>query len=123
MSQLNKLLLSIAVLFCIKGNAQFYLGTADSVFSNEYKENRNFLVYLPNEVRDKKDSAARYPVLYVLDGGSHYLSVAGMVKELSEFAGDMMIPKMIVVCIPPYNRTNELTPYPIAKNKQMPYMS
>jgi predicted alpha/beta superfamily hydrolase len=121
MSQLNKLLLSIAVLFCIKGNAQFYLGTADSVFSNEYKATRNFLVYLPTEVRDKKDSAARYPVLYVLDGGSHYLSVAGMVKELSEFAGDMMIPKMIVVCIPPYNRTNELTPYPIPKSKLMPY--
>ncbi len=54
MSQLNKLLLSIALLFCIEGNAQFYLGTTDSVFSNEYKENRNFLVYLPTEVRDKK---------------------------------------------------------------------
>jgi len=118
---LRNILSIVALLFCIQTQAQFYLGTADSVYSSEYKENRDFLVYLPNEVRDKKDSAARYPVLYVLDGGSHYLSVAGMVKELSEFAGDMMIPKMIVVCIPPYNRTNELTPYPIAKSKLMPY--
>ncbi len=118
---LRNILSIVALLFCIQTQAQFYLGTTDSVYSSEYKENRDFLVYLPNEVRDKKDSAARYPVLYVLDGGSHYLSVSGMVKELSEFAGDMMIPKMIVVCIPPYNRTNELTPYPIAKSKLMPY--
>jgi hypothetical protein len=121
MSQLHKLLLSIALLFCIGAHAQSYFGTVDSVYSNTYKKSRDFFVYLPKDVREGKDSNARYPVLYVLDGGSHYLSVAGMVKELSEFSGNMMIPKMIVVCIPPYNRTNELTPYPIAKNKQMPY--
>ena len=121
MSKLKKLLLSIVLFFCIGAHSQVYFGTVDSVYSNTYKANRDFFVYLPKDVRDGKDSTAKYPVLYVLDGGSHYLSVAGMVKELSEFSGNMMIPKMIVVCIPPYKRTNELTPYPIAKNKLMPY--
>ena len=83
MSQLHKLLLSIALLFCIGAHAQSYFGTVDSVYSNTYKKSRDFFVYLPKDVREGKDSNARYPVLYVLDGGSHYLSVAGMVKELS----------------------------------------
>lgn len=121
MSKLKKTFLSVALLFCIGAHAQVYFATVDSVYSKTYKANRDIFVYLPKDVRDGKDSAAKYPVLYVLDGGSHYLSVAGMVKELSEFSGNMMIPKMIVVCIPPYKRTNELTPYPIAKNKLMPY--
>ena len=120
MNHLKKFLFLFALIICFQARAQFYLGSSDSVFSNIYKENRNFLVYLPKDVRDHKDSTARYPVLYVLDGGSHFLSVAGMVKELAEFAGDMMIPKMIVVCIPPYNRNKELTPYPITKSKLVP---
>ena len=95
MSKLKKTFLSVALLFCIGAHAQVYFGTVDSVYSKTYKANRDIFVYLPKDVRDGKDSAAKYPVLYVLDGGSHYLSLAGMVKELSEFSGNMMIPKMI----------------------------
>ena len=89
-------------------------------YSSIYKGSRDLLVYLPKDARENKDSLARYPVLYVLDGGAHFLSVAGMIKELAEFAGDMVLPKMIVVCVPSYNRNNELTPYPITANKLVP---
>jgi len=110
----------VALLFCIESQAQYYMGTTDSVYSSIYKESRDLLVYLPKDARENKDSLARYPVLYVLDGGAHFLSVAGMIKELAEFAGDMVLPKMIVVCVPSYNRNNELTPYPITANKLVP---
>ena len=117
---LRNILSIVALLFCIESQAQYYMGTTDSVYSSIYKESRDLLVYLPKDARENKDSLARYPVLYVLDGGAHFLSVAGMIKELAEFAGDMVLPKMIVVCVPSYNRNNELTPYPITANKLVP---
>lgn len=120
MKNLKKLLLFATLIFCVTANAQYYLGTPDSVFSKTYNESRDLLVYLPKDVRDYKDSTAKYPVLYVLDGGAHFLAVSGLIKELSEFAGDMVLPKMIVVCIPSYNRNKELTPYPISKSKLVP---
>ena len=120
MNYLKKIIFIFSLIISFNAKSQYYLGTLDSVYSQTYKENRSLLVYLPKEVRDRKDSSSHYPVLYVLDGGSHFLAVSGMIKELSEFAGDMMIPKMIIVCIPPYNRNKELTPYPISKSKMLP---
>jgi predicted alpha/beta superfamily hydrolase len=120
MTNLKKLLLFATLIFCFNASAQYYLGAPDSVYSKTYNESRDLLVYLPKDIRDHKDSTAKYPVLYVLDGGAHFLAVSGMLKELSEFAGNMVLPKMIVVCIPSYNRNKELTPYPISKSKLVP---
>jgi len=52
----------------------------------------------------------KYPVVYLLDGDAHFLSVAGMIYQLSEVNGNMVCPDMIVVGIINTNRTFDLTP-------------
>ncbi|OYZ45266.1 MAG: hypothetical protein B7Y19_08840, partial [Sphingobacteriales bacterium 24-40-4] len=83
--------------------AQFDFGIKDSLFSQTLNENRNLLIYLPKSLRDKKDTSKRYPVLYVLDGDSHFLSVSGIVQNLSEKVGNKVLPEMIIVRIPNTN--------------------
>ena len=67
------------------------------------QEKRTVLVYNPGSKNDKKN----YPVLYVLDGETHFKSVVAMVDYLS---GASMIPQMIVVGILHPNRLKDLTP-------------
>lgn len=45
MKYLKKFLFLFVLINCFQARAQFYLGTPDSVFSNIYKESRDFLVY------------------------------------------------------------------------------
>ncbi|MCM0041975.1 MAG: esterase family protein, partial [Algoriphagus sp.] len=89
--------LSFLIMLSWKGLAQVQVGVSDSLYSQVLKEQRRLLIYLPQEVRENKDSTMRYPVLYVLDGNTHFLSVAGMVDQLSEQGGNSVLPKMIVV--------------------------
>ncbi|MFM2250711.1 MAG: hypothetical protein RLZZ358_1638 [Bacteroidota bacterium] len=106
--------LSFLIMLSWKGLAQVQVGVSDSLYSQVLKEQRRLLIYLPQEVRENKDSNMRYPVLYVLDGNTHFLSVAGMVDQLSEQGGNSVLPKMIVVCVLNTNRTRDLTPYKVA---------
>lgn len=99
--------------------AQFDFGIKDSLFSQTLNENRNLLIYLPKSLRDKKDTSKRYPVLYVLDGDSHFLSVSGIVQNLSEKVGNKVLPEMIIVCIPNTNRTRDLTPYKVGADAHL----
>lgn len=79
--------------------------TADVVIvtSKILEEKRTAWVYNPG---DKKESKT-YPVIYVLDGESHFKSVVAMVDYLS---GANIIPPMIVVGILHSNRMRDLTP-------------
>lgn len=101
-------------------HAQISAGVRDSIFSKILNEQRQLMVYLPKGVKEGKDSSMRYPVLYVLDGNTHFLSVAGMVDQLSDQGGNAVIPKMIVVCILNTNRTRDLTPYHIDSSELLP---
>jgi predicted alpha/beta superfamily hydrolase len=107
------ILLSFLILLSLKGFAQIKVGVKDSVYSNLLNEQRDLLIYLPQEVRENKDTTMRYPVLYVLDGNTHFLSVSGMVDQLSDKGGNTVFPKMIVVCVLNTNRTRDLTPYKV----------
>lgn len=110
------LILVLSIVLVNKSNAQFNNLVKDSVYSTILNEQRNLIVYLPNEYLSKKDTTIHYPVLYVLDGNSNYLSVSGMVQDLSETSRTYTIPKLIIVCISNTKRTRDLTPYPAAKS-------
>lgn len=80
------------------------IGKRDSIQSKILGEQRKIWVHVPNGANQK------YPVVYVLDGDSHFSSVVGMIQQLSAINGNMMCPKMIVVGIPNTDRTRDLTP-------------
>ena len=99
--------------FSISINAQINAGVKDKIFSKILNEKRQLMIYLPKEAKERKDPSMRYPVMYVLDGNMHFLSVAGMIDQLSDQAGNAVLPKMIIVCILNTNRTRDLTPYKV----------
>lgn len=88
-------------------NGKINIGQVDSIESKILKEQRNLWVYVPNT---DPESGERFPVVYLLDGNSHFPSVVGMIKQLSSTNGNTTVPKMIVVGIPNTDRTRDLTP-------------
>lgn len=81
------------------------LGESRSIRSTILDEERELLVSLPESYHR---SAIRYPVLYVLDGGSHFLHATAAVRFLS--SARHRIPEMIVVAVPNSDRNRDLTP-------------
>lgn len=74
------------------------------------KEERQYLVHLPASYEnDKFYTQKRYPVLFVLDGDSHFHLVSGLAGSMSA-EGNEQIPEMIVVAVPNTERTRDLTP-------------
>jgi predicted alpha/beta superfamily hydrolase len=67
-------------------------------------EERPILVYTPP---DYNTVETKYPVLYVLDGGAHYLHTCGILQILSRSG---RIPQMIVIAVPNTNRNRDFTP-------------
>lgn len=111
----------VLLLLCICISRETLLAQAnqflkDSVYSNILGENRPLLIYLPEELASKRDTTTRFPLLYVLDGDTHFLSASGMINELAETSYSNLLPKMIIVCIPNTKRTRDLTPFPVGKN-------
>jgi len=73
--------------------------------SKAIKEDRTIWVHTPLEYSTSTDT---YPVLYLLDGGSHFKYVSEMVDFLSDFEKNF-ISKMIVVAIPNTERGRDFT--------------
>ena len=86
------------------------LGERISIASQHLGEKRPILIATPRSYAQDKDR--RYPVLYVLDGETHFVQAAGTAGWLAESAG--AIPEHIVVAIPNTgaNRGRDLTPPP-----------
>lgn len=80
---------------------QIVLGRQDQLYSHILNEKRSLSVYVPEHAGAQQ----RYPVLYLLDGESHFLTTAAMVRQLSG-----VIPDMIVVGIRNTVRGRDLTP-------------
>ena len=76
-----------------------------SVKSEVMNEDRKLLISLP--VGYQTDKHKRYPVLYTLDGDTHFQHISGTVDWLSNQA--MQIPRMIVVAITNTNRGRDMT--------------
>ncbi len=85
------------------------LGTRTTLRSEVLGEERPVLVSLPE--RYAASPSERYPVLYVLDGESHFGHVASMVEFLARHGN---IPEMIVVGVPnTRDRVRDFTPPPL----------
>ena len=87
------------------------IGRVDSVPSATLEETRPYLVYTPPSYDDTTAAPQQYPVLYLLDGDAHFLSVTGLVQILGTGVnGTYVVPEMIIVAIPNTDRTRDLTP-------------
>lgn len=80
------------------------IGQTQRIHSAVLNEDRSYQVYLPDSYGWAKDR--RYPVLYVLDGESHFAHTAGSVDYL---AAQGEIPEMIVVAIASTVRIRDFT--------------
>ena len=86
------------------------IGKTDSIQSAILNEKRKIWVYVPADASNEDFAKQRYPVVYLFDAEAHFISVAGMIQQLSEVNNNMICPKMIVVGIPNIDRTKDLTP-------------
>lgn len=110
----KSILLSVFVSLSYWAKAQnnIVIGHIDSLFSKTLHENRKIWVHLPDSYHDTLYAKRRYPVVYLLDGTSHFASVVGMIDQLSSVNGNTIFPQMIVVGIANTNRLRDLTPTP-----------
>lgn len=98
--------------------APFVLGVVDTVHSTILQEKRVLNIYLPAGYHP--DSAARYPVIYLLDGSADedFIHVAGLV-QFCNFPWVNILPPSIVVGIANTQRRRDLTlPTSIARDKK-----
>ena len=97
--------LLIALCFGAAGSAQpVVVGESRRIHSSVLGEDRHYRVHLPESYKWAKDR--RYPVLYLLDGATHFLHASASVSHLAA-QGD--IPEMIVVAIDSTVRIRDFT--------------
>jgi len=107
-SILNLFVFLFISLFSFSQISKINVGKSFKIHSRILNEKREIWIRLPESYSRK--SARKYPVVYVLDGQSHFFSVAGMVSHLSG-DGNAKIPEMIVVgVLSTLDRTRDLTP-------------
>ena len=114
---MNSILRTLLLLsfFPLVANAQpFTIGTYDTLHSDILNQERQILVHIPTGTNNSK---VRYPVLYLLDGESHFTKTIGILDHLSKTAGNELCPQMIVVAIFHPNREKDLIP-PATKEEQ-----
>ncbi len=108
-TKLSAFLLLILSLFPVSSLAReiknkIVIGETVTIKSDILGENRLLMIYLPSGYEGTKK---RYPVLYLLDGNTHFLHATAIVNFLSLCRH---IPQMIVVAIPNTKRTRDFTP-------------
>jgi uncharacterized protein len=96
----------------------FVLGHIDTLHSTILGEPRVLNIYLPPGY--SSDSAATYPLIYLLDGGADedFIHIAGLV-QFSGFPWVEHLPPSILVGIANVNRRRDFT-YPAAAGYQLP---
>ncbi len=96
------LIFSMAMLtsFAQKKDNRIVIGTVDTVYSKILHEKRVIYVHVPDG-----DKNERYPVLYILDGETHFQSAVAIVEQISG-----IIPNMVIIGITNTNRERDLTP-------------
>lgn len=115
------ILLAVFVALSFVANAQtdnkIIIGKIDTIPSKILGEKRKIWVHVPNS--SANNAKKKYPVVYLLDGSSHFSSVVGMIQQLSTVNGNMICPEMIVVGIPNTDRTRDLTPTHVKEDLPM----
>lgn len=113
MKQFSIIFFLIAISF--PGNSQtgkIEIGIIDTVYSGILNEKRPVWIYVPGKENPGYSTDVRYPVIYLLDGDWHFISVAGTLQHLSYTNGNTVCPEMIIVGIPSIDRYRDLTPEP-----------
>jgi len=91
-------------------NNDIVIGKKYSLHSNILKEDRPYWVHLPKGY-DSLNKEKKYPVLYVLDGDVYFQTTVGVVQFMGNGPlGHTQIPEFIIVSIPHFDRTKDLTP-------------
>ncbi|KQC00044.1 alpha/beta hydrolase [Pedobacter sp. Hv1] len=96
----------------------FVLGVIDEIQSKELGENRILNIYLPEGY--KQDEAAKYPVIYLLDGSADedFIHIVGLV-QFNSFEWINQVPKSIIVGIATVDRRRDFTfPTRIERDKK-----
>lgn len=68
------------LLWAEKDDNSIVIGETVTIKSEILDQERQMMVYLPDGY---EGATTKYPVLYLLDGGSHFLHVSGVVQFLS----------------------------------------
>ncbi len=112
MKLLQTLFITVLTLQCLiaQHDNHITIGKIDTISSKILDEERALWIHVPNEAESDIFQKKTYPVVYLLDGPSHFSSVVGMIQQLSSANGNNICPKMIVVGIPNTDRTRDLTP-------------
>lgn len=101
-------LLIVCFQFTSWAKAQEYsIGKYETLHSSILNEDRTIIVHVPS---GSKNSTVHYPVMYLLDGDSHFTKSVGILDHLSTTAGNEVCPEMIVVAILHKNRERDLIP-------------
>ncbi len=88
-------------------SSPMFFGHRIDVPSRHLGDTRQVFIRLPPSYGEEEGpSTARYPVLYVLDGGDYFEPFAGIVQYMSMYD---MVPEMIVVGLSQGDRMRELT--------------
>lgn len=83
-----------------KRDNRITIGTVDTVYSKILNEKRIIYIHVPDG-----DKSQHYPVLYILDGETHFQSAVAIVEQISG-----IIPNMVIVGITNTDRERDLTP-------------
>ncbi len=86
--------------FAQKKDNRITIGTVDTIYSKILNEKRIVYIHVPYG-----DKNQHYPVLYILDGETHFQSAVAIVEQISG-----IIPNMVIVGITNTNRERDLTP-------------
>ena len=88
----------------VRAGAPVTIGDAQRIRSTVLNEDREYQIHLPDSYKWAKDR--RYPVLYVLDGKTHFVHTVGTADFL---AAQGEIPEMIVVALASTVRVRDFT--------------
>lgn len=92
------------LLWAENNDNKIIIGETITIKSEILDQERQMLVYLPEGY---EGAATEYPVLYLLDGGSHFLHVSGIVQFLSSQG---LMPQTIVIAIRNIDRNKDFLP-------------
>ena len=94
MKQITFILLIFSTTLFGQTNGEICIGKKDSLYSNILKENRQIVVYVPQN-ENPYIQTDKYPVLYLLDGDILFTKTIGMLEHLSSDYGSERCPKMM----------------------------
>ena len=93
--------LNTSAQFSQNKNKEIVIGTVDSLFSNTLNEQREIWIHVPENMYPNE----KYPIIYLLDGGSQFYTATGILKRLEKWN----MPESIIVGILNTDRTRDFT--------------